>query len=150
MYKTFQIGDCLYVVKVPVYYRRYPPGRFIPNDACRSKWVLVNGLWNRVETPLQQAQRFDQWFERACFPYHVSPPWKLVPAHPPCLFLPWPMSHGLPMLSFNSHSLESISRDPALASKRLQPLNNCQPAALRVINTLLRLVRGGSGGRTVH
>ena len=46
-----------------VYYRRYPSGRFISADVCRSTWVLVNGLWNRIQTevsPLQQAERFDQ------------------------------------------------------------------------------------------
>lgn len=65
----------LIAVKVPVYYRRYPPGGFISADVCRSTWVHVNGLWNRIEPeapPLQQAQRFDQWVERACFLYHAS------------------------------------------------------------------------------
>ena len=145
-------GDFIYVVKVPVYYRRYPPGRFISNDVCRSTWVLVNGLWNRVETeapPLRQAQRFDQWVERACFLYHVSKA-SSTPEAGACLSssplsalanVPWTPDAVL------QFSLESFSCDPAFVPNRLRPLNSCQPATLRVVNTLLRLVHGGSGGQ---
>ena len=60
-------GDCIYVVK---------PGRYIYRRVSEHLGTrLVNGIWNRVETeapPLQQAQRFDEWVERARFLYHAS------------------------------------------------------------------------------
>ena len=148
-------GDCIYVVKVPVYYRRFPPGRYIPSDTCRSTWVLVNGSWNCVEreaTPLQQALRFDHWVERACFLYHASkasssPEAGACLSQSPFLALanvPWTPDAVL------QFSIASLSTDPALLQSQEVPLNNCHPATLRVINTLLRLVHGGSGGQTVH
>ena len=148
-------GDCIYVVKVPVYYRRFPPGRYIPSDTCRSTWVLVNGSWNCVEreaTPLQQALRFDHWVERACFLYHASkasssPEAGACLSQSPFLALanvPWTPDAVL------QFSIASLSTDPALLQSHEVPLNNCHPATLRVINTLLRLVHGGVGGRTVH
>ena len=48
------------------------------------------------------------------------------------------------MLQF---SIASLSTDTALLQSQEVPLNNCHPATLRVINTLLRLVHGGSGGQ---
>ena len=145
-------GDCIYVVKVPVYYRRFPPGRYIPSDTCRSTWVLVNGSWNCVEreaTPLQQALRFDHWVERACFLYHASkvsssPEAGACLSQSPFLALanvPWTPDAVL------QFSIASLSTDPALFQSQEVPLNNCHPATLRVINTLLRLVHGGSGGQ---
>ena len=145
-------GDCIYVVKVPVYYRRFPPGRYIPSDTCRSTWVLVNGSWNCVEreaTPLQQALRFDHWVERACFLYHASkasssPEAGACLSQSPFLALanvPWTPDAVL------QFSIASLSTDPALLQSQEIPLNNCHPATLRVINTLLRLVHGGSGGQ---
>ena len=112
-------GDCIYVVKVPVYYRRFPPGRYIPSDTCRSTWVLVNGSWNCVEreaTPLQQALRFDHWVERACFLYHASkasssPEAGACLSQSPFLALanvPWTPDA---LLQF---SIASLSTDPAL------------------------------------
>ena len=132
----------LYVVKVPVYYRRYPPGRFISADVCRSTWVLVNGLWNRVETEAPYSRPKDSTNGSN---EHVSsivsrrplPLRKLVFAYPRRLFSPLPMSQ---------FSLESYSCDPAFAYDRWQPFNNGQPATLRVITTLLRLVHGGGLG----
>lgn len=65
--------DPIQVVKVPVLYRRVPAGTGLPADSLRSTWVLMNGQWTQVEDrvpPLQQAERFDQWVERACFQYH--------------------------------------------------------------------------------
>ena len=121
-----------------------------------STWVLVNGLWNRVETeapPLQQAQRFDQWVDRACFLYHVSKASSFLEVGVCSSSSPLPALANVPWIpdAVLQFSLESISSDPAFASKRLQPLNNCQPATLRVLNTLLRLVlMGGVGGRTAH
>ena len=44
-------------------------------------------------------------------------------------------------------SIASLSTDQALLQSQEVPLNNCHPATLRVINTLLRLVHGGSGGQ---
>ena len=145
-------GDCIYVVKVPVYYRRFPPGRYIPSDTCRSTWVLVNGSWNCVEreaTPLQQALRFDHWVERACFLYHASkasssPEAGACLSQSPFLALanvPWAPDAVL------QFSIASLSTDTALLQSQEVPLNNCHPATLRVINTLLRLVHGGSGGQ---
>ena len=145
-------GDCIYVVKVPVYYRRFPPGRYIPSDTCRSTWVLVNGSWNCVEreaTPLQQALRFDHWVERACFLYHASkasssPEAGACLSQSPFLALanvPWAPDAVL------QFSIASLSTDTALLQSQEVPLNTCHPATLRVINTLLRLVHGGSGGQ---
>ena len=132
-----------------------PPGRYIPSDTCRSTWVLVNGSWNCVEreaTPLQQALRFDHWVERACFLYHASkasssPEAGACLSQSPFLALanvPWAPDAVL------QFSIASLSTDTALLQSQEVPLNNCHPATLRVINTLLRLVHGGSGGRTVH
>ena len=103
----------------------------------------------REATPLQQALRFDHWVERACFLYHASkasssPEAGACLSQSPFLALanvPWTPDAVL------QFSIASLSTDPALLQSQEVPLNNCHPATLRVINTLLRLVHGGSGGQ---
>ena len=68
-------ADPIFVAKVPIYYRSRPSGLSHSYGASRSTWVLTNGRWRRTEDhapPIQQADRFDQYVERACFQYHPA------------------------------------------------------------------------------
>ena len=65
--------DPILVVKTPTFFRKRPPGVSLPHDCLRSTWILSHGKWIKVEDrvpPVQQQDRFDQWVERACFQYH--------------------------------------------------------------------------------
>ena len=125
---------------------------FHPDDIFQQTYAGATGYLSMVfgiesrgkHHPYVQDQRFDQWVERACFLYHASKASSTSETHvclssQPLLALanvPWTPGAVLPF------ALESLSCDPAFARDRLQPLNT-----LRVINTLLRLVHGGSGGQ---
>ena len=123
----------------------------ISADVRRSAWGTCQ--WSvessrNGSTTLTTGQRFDQWVERACFLYHVSQASSTSEAGVCCSSSPLPALANVlwtpdAVLQF---SLEPLSCDPAFAYDRLQPFN-CQPATLRVINTLLH---GGVGGRMVH
>ena len=74
--------DPIFVVKQPVFYRPKPPGLMVPPDVLRSTWVLLNGMWTKVEhraSPPEQAVRFDKRVERACFQYHSPNQQPLIP-----------------------------------------------------------------------
>ena len=158
-YQHVSGSDPIFVVKAPVFYRTKPPGVPLPMGLNRSTWILVNGVWSQVEdnvAPPAQAERFEQWVERACFQWH-SPDGKVIPiVCSPRVSDAIPLgSHRAPQ-AVPSNVLER--RDPQLqfsteelfSDKGLHhhytSLADLTVPCGRVINTLVRLVHGGSHG----
>ena len=159
--------DPILVVKTPTFFRKRPPGVSLPHGCLRSTWILSHGKWIKVEDrvpPVQQQERFDQWVERACFQYHPCtpsiPPSVVVgtqagivpsghPASPvrPGLHaaaVPTRQTHvrKYPQLTVGVDQLfchQSLGTDPVT-------IHAAPYGAARVINTLLRVVHGGSSG----
>ena len=161
-------ADPIFVAKVPIYYRARPSGLPYSYGGSRSTWVLTNGKWHRTEDhapPIQQAERFDQYVERACFQYHpyhhqASP---VTPVLPTC---PAPRGQR-PERSVTPQSTTRVSPDylrwlqpprarllfsvedllMEIGNNRAQDFYSYRPSTVRVLNTLTRLVHGGSEGR---
>ena len=159
--------DPILVVKTPTFFRKRPPGVSLPHDCLRSTWILSHGKWIKVEDrvpPVQQQEHFDQWVERACFQYHpcspsISPSVTVgsiagivSPGHPaspvrPGLHadaVPTRQTHvrKTPQLTVGLDQLfchQSLGTDPVT-------IHAAPYGATRVINTLLRVVHGGSSG----
>ena len=164
--------DPILVVKTPVYYRPRPPGLFPSQDCLRSTWILAHGKWEKVEdraTPLEQQDCFDRWVERACFQYHpvsasvpvtrvasrVSPVTSLrdPPASQerpgsteehavPCPTVHRTRSSICPQLTITTSGLyihETHGDNPTT-------VHAAPSCTARVINTLVRVVHGGSPG----
>ena len=158
-YQHVSGSDPIFVVKAPVFYRTKPPGVPLPMGLNRSTWILVNGVWSQVEdnvAPPAQAERFEQWVERACFQWH-SPDGKVIPlACSPRVSDAIPLgSHRVPQavptnaserrdpqLQF---STEELFSDKGLHHHYTSLADLTVPCG-RVINTLVRLVHGGSHG----
>ena len=144
-----------------VVYRARPPGVPLPMGLHRSTWILVNGVWNQTEDNAAapaQAERFDKWVERACFQWRSPDGKVLTPiaasslrdgetstrralrasVTAPNRFDP----QQDPQLMF---STEPLFSDKAL-HHQLRSLADLTVPCGRVINTLLRLVHGGSHG----
>ena len=154
-------SDPIFVLKAPVFYRARPPGVPLPDGLHRSTWILANGVWSQTEdhaAPPAQAERFDRWVERACFQWH-SPNGKVMTpiaasshwdGERPNRRAPWASDAAPnrfvptqdPQLMF---STESLFSDKAL-HHQLRSLADLTVPCVRVINTLLRLVHGGSHG----
>ena len=157
--------DPILVVKTPTYFRKRPSGLSLPKDCLRSTWILTHGKWIKVEDrahPVQQQDRFDQWVERACFQYHQSTDgeptaaaaWRSgqVSSRPPAS-----QERPGPAVSVPSRQIYvqkypklTIGADQLFCHQSIgdQP-TTIQAAPLgtaRVINTLLRVVHGGSSG----
>ena len=137
-----------------------------PNDCLRSTWILTHGKWIKVEDrahPVQQQDRFDQWVERACFQYHPSNPSELpsaaakrrtglVTSRPPAS-----QERPGPSVTVPSRQIQ-VRKYPKLTIGADQLFchqsHGDQPTTIhaaplgtaRVINTLLRVVHGGSSG----
>ena len=151
----------IFVVKAPVFYRNKPPGIPLPLGLRRSTWILVNGVWSQVENnvaPPAQAERFEQWVERACFQWH-SPDGKVIPLVAPCSHR---VSDAIPLGSHRvpqaapadvherqdpqlQFSTEELFSDMGLHQHYTSLADLTVPCG-RVINTLVRLVHGGSHG----
>ena len=125
----------------------------------RSTWILVNGVWSQVEdnvAPPAQAERFEQWVERACFQWH-SPDGKVIPlACSPRVSDAIPLgSHRVPQAVPSNvserrdpqlqFSTEELFSDKGLHHHYTSLADLTVPCG-RVINTLVRLVHGGSHG----
>ena len=164
--------DPILVVKTPVYFRRRPPGLPLPQGCLRSTWILAHGKWEKIEdraTPLEQQDRFDRWVERACFQYHpvkasVPTPWvasRVSPVtslrDPPasqvrpgssgnsrvtCTTVPRTLSSSYPRLTGTTSGL-FVHETPGDNPTTVHAAPSC---TVRVINTLLRVVHGGSSG----
>ena len=165
-------ADPIFVIKTPVLFRSRPPGLPVPPDVLRSTWVLQNGVWTQLEdrvSPPAQAQRFERFVERACFQYH-SPDGKplhnvTVPsvqalhrqacsnsgahrarcgdiAPRACPFQQNSDKILCPRLQFSTEALFTDNR----IEGRYRTLHEVSVPSSRVINTLLRLVHGGSHG----
>ena len=159
------------MVKTPVYLRRRPPGLHLPQACLRSTWILAHGKWEKIEdraTPLEQQDRFDRWVERACFQYHptkvsVPTPWVASRVSPvsslrdPPASTERPGSSGqLRVTCMSMPKTTSSSSYPQLTGSTTGPFVHQTPGdhpttvhaapscAIRVINTLLRVVHGGS------
>ena len=164
--------DPILVVKTPVYFRRRPPGLSLSSDCLRSTWILTHGKWEKIEdraSPLEQQDRFDRWVERACFQYHpiavsVPTPWAKscvspVPSprgppasperpgstgksHVTCTSVHGTSSSSYPRLTGTTSGLfvhETTGDNPTT-------VHAAPSCTARVINTLLRVVHGGSSG----
>ena len=159
--------DPILVVKTPTYFRKRPSGLSLPKDCLRSTWILTHGKWIKVEDrahPVQQQDRFDQWVERACFQYHQSNDSEQLPSAAAI----WrsgqvtsrpPASQERPGPSVTVPSRQThVQKYPRLTIGATQLFchqsHGDQPTTIhaaplgtaRVINTLLRVVHGGSSG----
>jgi len=156
--------DPIFVVKTPVLYRKRPAGTDLPWNCTRSTWVLLNKKWTKVEDhaePVQQSERFDKWVERACFQYH--PPNQVASAmsatrhqsaagedvvhDPPALTVGRrsATSHeSAPQLMVSTEALLSATSDNVMDN--FASIHVGAPQVLRMINTLLHIVHGGSDG----
>ena len=158
--------DPILVVKTPTFFRKRPTGLSLPNDCLRSTWILTHGKWIKVEDrahPVQQQDRFDQWVERACFQYHPSNSGELpsaaakrrtgqVTSRPPAS-----QERPGPSVTVPSRQIR-VQKYPKLTIGADQLFchqsHGDQPTTIhaaplgtaRVINTLLRVVHGGSSG----
>ena len=171
-YQHVSGSDLIFVVKAPVLYRNKPPGVPLPMGLNRSAWTLVNGVWTRVEdnvAPPAQAERFEHWVERACFQWHsldgkVIQPLtcstqrtsEAAPLGTKRVSVDKPL--GTPRVSAAEFQFMcgqqapqlQFSTEPLFSDKALRPqfrsLADLTVPCGRVINTLLRLVHGGSHG----
>ena len=159
--------DPILVVQTPTYFRKRPSGLSLPKDCLRSTWILTHGKWIKVEDrahPVQQQDRFDQWVERACFQYHQSNDSEQLPSAAAI----WrsgqvtsrpPASQERPGPSVTVPSRQThVQKYPRLTIGATQLFchqsHGDQPTTIhaaplgtaRVINTLLRVVHGGSSG----
>ena len=133
----------------------------------RSTWILSHGKWTKVEDrvpPVQQQDRFDQWVERACFQYHpcqssISPSvitrqsaGIVSPGHPAStarqgLHAAAVPTRQTPVLKYPQLTVgvgqlfchQSHGNEPTT-------IHAAPCGTARVINTLLRVVHGGSSG----
>jgi len=158
--------DPILVVKTPTFFRRRPHGVSLPNDCLRSTWVLAHGKWIKVEDrahPVQQQDRFDQWVERACFQYHPNnisepstvdaktKPGLVTTRHPASQVRPGaPATVPTHQVQVPSYPQLTVGADQLFChqSHGDKPVTiHAAPAGTaRVINTLLRVVHGGSSG----
>ena len=158
--------DPILVVKTPTYFRKRPTGLSLPNDCLRSTWILTHGKWIKVEDrahPIQQQDRFDQWVERACFQYHPTNLSELpsaaakgrtglVTSRPPASKERPGTSVTVPsrQIQVQKYPKLTIGADQLFChqSHGDQPttIHAAPPGTARVINTLLRVVHGGSSG----
>ena len=126
---------------------------------------MTHGKWIKVEDrahPVQQQDRFDQWVERACFQYHQSTDgeptaaaaWRSgqVSSRPPAS-----QERPGPAVSVPSRQIYvqkypklTIGADQLFCHQSIgdQPttIHAAPLGTARVINTLLRVVHGGSSG----
>ena len=158
--------DPILVVKTPTFFRKRPPGVSVPHDCLRSTWILSHGKWIKVEDhvpPVQQQDLFDQWVERACFQYHSNthgqlsravteqPAGVVSPGRPALQEQPGPHA-ALPTRQTNVQKYPqlTVGADQLFChqSPGTQPttLHAAPEGTARVINTLLRVVHGGSSG----
>ena len=158
--------DPILVVKTPTFFRKRPPGVSLPHDCLRSTWILSHGKWIKVEDrapPVQQQDRFDQWVERACFQHHphtlsISPSVVtkqqagiVSPGHPASTARPGPHA-AVPtrQTQVRKYPQLTVGMDQLFChqSHGNQPttIHAAPCGTARVINTLLRVVHGGSSG----
>jgi len=157
--------DPILVVKTPTFFRKRPPGVTIPHDCLGSTWILSHGKWIKVEDrvpPVQQQERFDQWVERACFQYHPpnlrKPPTVVTKPTAGYVTTGHPASQERPGAHAAVPTRQTqVRKYPQLTvgvdqlfchqSHGDQPTTiHAAPCTARVINTLLRVVHGGSSG----
>ena len=159
--------DPILVVKTPTFFRKRPPGVSLPHDCLRSTWILSHGKWIKVEDrvpPVQQQDRFDQWVEQACFQYHPCSPsispsvvagqsaGIVSPGHPASTVRPGLHADAVPtrQTHVRKNPQLTVGVDQLFCHQSLgdEPttIHAAPYGATRVINTLLRVVHGGSSG----
>ena len=159
--------DPILVVKTPTFFRKRPPGVSLPHDCLRSTWILSHGKWIKVEDrvpPAQQQDRFDQWVERACFQYHPCQPsispsvitrksaGIVSPGHPASTARPGLHAAAVPtrQTPVQKYPQLTVGMDQLFChqSHGNEPttIHAAPCGTARVINTLLRVVHGGSSG----
>ena len=133
----------------------------------RSTWILSHGKWIKVEDrvpPVQQQDRFDQWVERACFQYHPCQPsispsvitrqsaGIVSPGHPASTARPGLHAAAVPtrQTPVQKYPQLTVGMDQLFChqSHGNEPttVHAAPCGTARVINTLLRVVHGGSSG----
>ena len=158
--------DPILVVKTPTFFRRRPPGVSLPNDCLCSTWILAHGKWIKVEDrahPVQQQDRFDQWVERACFQYHPNtlsePPTVDAKRQPGLVTTRHSASQVRPgaPATMPTHQIQvqtypqlTVGADQLFCHQshgdKPTTIHAAPAGTARVINTLLRVVHGGSSG----
>ena len=159
--------DPILVVKTPTFFRKRPPGVSLPHDCLRSTWILSHGKWIKVEDPVppvQQQDRFDQWVERACFQYHpcqfsISP--SVITRQSAGVVSPGHLAstarqglHAAAMPTRQTPVLKYPQLTVGVGQLFCHQSHGNEPTTIhaapcgtaRVINTLLRVVHGGSSG----
>ena len=136
-------ADPFVMCRTPKLYRLRPPGAPPGQQYLRSTWILQDSKWEQIEdrvTPALEPVRFDRWVERAFFQFHpidshISTPSKRVdPTYAQLFFSLRPI--------VQCQTLRQTLRDPT----GYLPIHQCSPSAINVLNTLTRLVHGGSEG----
>ena len=135
--------DPLVMCRTPKLLRLRPPGAPPGQQYLRRTWILHDSKWEKIEdhvTPELEPVRFGRWVERAFFQFHP------IDSHPSV-----PSTRLNPQYAQLFCSLRPLVQCQTLCQTLrgptgYLPIHQCSPSAISVLNTLTRLVHGGSEG----